>query len=724
MNITTRIHFIWHIARNSSLSRAVAVAVLLTPVLLISACGGGSISNGSSGSGGSGSQGNTLSVTVQVTPGAPTVSVGGSQTFTATVTNTTNTAITWSIPEGASGGSITSGGVYTAPMKAGSYHVKAVSAADQTATSTAAVTVTAPAPTMTSAAPTAANEGEVYSYTPTATDSANTAITFSLVSGPDGATLSGGTLTWTPAHAQSRGPNSFDIRATTDAGGTADQVFLVMPSGTIRGTAVDTHVTATGNVTSVEDLTKKYIGVEYLSGNTWVAIEGTGNTDGTFEIPGVPAGSYWIALESGGYWTSASDFDLGRDYLGRKDGVLPSSDTFLSLNLDGLTSWAATDTLDIFNPNLSQEFDWSGDVDTNDLAVSSLWEWTGPLSDASRGDAWYATQTLTQTIGGTTWHSVAKATPAISITQTDGSTTQLNGSLIDVSQLTVHLKTLGSQFAALASAVGSNAAIHSTSFGIYSQPFTASKGAIGDAGTLLERDGQDPITTDTDFGDISFGNPFPSAWTPFASLSYELSVPLTAAGASSQVDVPAEIYISTTTLPTSNSPLAPVITPVLNVKLNGSGLTQKLNTTLLSPTLSWDAPATGTPTGYRVSVYQLSKTGSASSYQLLLDLYTNGNSMTIPAGVLSAGNEYFFGIRAYLAPTVDFTTAPYHGVFPWAHTDAITAVLSTNGATQNVLKSKQSAIEHIVKATANPVASRAGGVKQPAVRSIQRPKTD
>jgi hypothetical protein len=720
MSVTTRIDFILQIARNG-LGRFVAFVVLLTPVLLISACGVATIN---SGSGGSGSQGNTSPVTVAVTPKTPTLSIGASQTFAATVTKATNTAISWSVSEGASGGSITSDGVYTAPMKAGSYHVKAASVADTTASSIATVTVTAPAPTITSTAPTAANEGDVFSYAPTATDSANTAVTFSLVSGPDGATLSNNTLTWTPTHAQSRVANSFDIRATTGAGGTADQVFLVIPSGTIRGTAVDTHVTATGNVASVEDLTKKYIAVEYLSGNTWITVEGTGNTDGTFEIPGIPAGNYWIAIDSGGYWVFANDLDLGRDYRGRKDGISPSSEAILSLALDGLASWVASDTLDIFNPNLSQEFDWSDDVGTNASSVAALWNWTGPLSDASRGDAWYATQMLTQTIVSTKWRYAAKATPAISITQTNGSTTQLNGTLVNASQLTVRLKTLGSQFTALASAVGVNASIHSTSLGIYSQPFTSFKGLIGDAAILLARDGEDPITTNTDFGNISFGNPFPTSWTPFVNLSYELSVPLTATGASSQVDVPAEIYINTTILPTSNSPLAPVITPVRNVKLNGSGLTQELNSTTLSPTLSWDAPATGTPTGYRVSVYQLSKTGSASSYQFVLDLYTKANSMTIPAGVLAAGKEYFFGIRSYLVPTVDFTSTPYRAAFPWAHTDMITAVVSTNGATQNVLKVKQSAIEHIVKATANPLAMRAGGMKQPAVRSIQRPKVN
>jgi hypothetical protein len=73
------------------------------------------------------------------------MTTSGSTTFTATVTCTTNTNVTWSVVE-ANGGSITSSGVYTAPATAGTYHVKATSAADMTKSATATVTVNAATP--------------------------------------------------------------------------------------------------------------------------------------------------------------------------------------------------------------------------------------------------------------------------------------------------------------------------------------------------------------------------------------------------------------------------------------------------------------------------------------------------------------------------------------------------------------------------------------------------
>jgi len=80
------------------------------------------------------------SVIVTIDPTSATVTANGSKTFTATVTGPSNTKVTWSVEE-QNGGSITSSGVYTAPATAGTYHVKAVSAADPSKSATATVNV-------------------------------------------------------------------------------------------------------------------------------------------------------------------------------------------------------------------------------------------------------------------------------------------------------------------------------------------------------------------------------------------------------------------------------------------------------------------------------------------------------------------------------------------------------------------------------------------------------
>ena len=83
----------------------------------------------------------TIVSPVTLTPSQAIVSPGGTQTFTAVVTATGDTNVTWSLQEGATGGVITAGGVYTAPTATGTYHVVATSVADPTLAGIALVTV-------------------------------------------------------------------------------------------------------------------------------------------------------------------------------------------------------------------------------------------------------------------------------------------------------------------------------------------------------------------------------------------------------------------------------------------------------------------------------------------------------------------------------------------------------------------------------------------------------
>ena len=80
-------------------------------------------------------------VAVTVAPAAVTVFSGGSQQFTATVSGTNNTAVTWSV-QGAAGGSVSPTGFFTAGAAAGDSQIIATSAADPSKTGTAVAHVT------------------------------------------------------------------------------------------------------------------------------------------------------------------------------------------------------------------------------------------------------------------------------------------------------------------------------------------------------------------------------------------------------------------------------------------------------------------------------------------------------------------------------------------------------------------------------------------------------
>ncbi len=80
---------------------------------------------------------NPAAVTVSVTPTPKTLLAGAAFTFTAAVAGAPSQAVTWS----ASGGTITSAGLYTAPATAGTYTVTATSTWPGTTPGTATVTV-------------------------------------------------------------------------------------------------------------------------------------------------------------------------------------------------------------------------------------------------------------------------------------------------------------------------------------------------------------------------------------------------------------------------------------------------------------------------------------------------------------------------------------------------------------------------------------------------------
>ena len=132
-------------------------------------------------------------VAVSISPTSATVNGGATQQFTATVTNSTNTAVTWT----ASGGTIVGSGTsatYTAPLSGGPYTVTATSVADATKSASASVTVT-PVSISVSPATASVGAGGTQQFTATVANTANTAVTWT----SSGGTLSGtgATVTWT-----------------------------------------------------------------------------------------------------------------------------------------------------------------------------------------------------------------------------------------------------------------------------------------------------------------------------------------------------------------------------------------------------------------------------------------------------------------------------------------------------------------------------------------------
>ena len=114
-------------------------------------------------------------VTVSVSPGTANLRAGSAQTFSASVSGTSNTSVNWQV-NGVTGGSAASGlinssGAYTAPSSVPTSNIvtiNAVSVADASASGSSTVTLWNPAPVLTSILPTSVPSG---SFTITVTGS-------------------------------------------------------------------------------------------------------------------------------------------------------------------------------------------------------------------------------------------------------------------------------------------------------------------------------------------------------------------------------------------------------------------------------------------------------------------------------------------------------------------------------------------------------------------------
>jgi len=169
-------------------------------------------------------------VSVAVNPTSANLQTNTTKQFTATVTGSSNTAVTWT----ATGGTV-SGGLFTAPASAGTFTVTATSAADTTKSASATVTVTSGTPVVTvTISPTAATlqTNATKQFTATVTGSSNTAVTW---------TATGGTITTSGLYTAPGSTGTFTVTATSAADTTksasAAVTVTTVSSGAVNGWA-------------------------------------------------------------------------------------------------------------------------------------------------------------------------------------------------------------------------------------------------------------------------------------------------------------------------------------------------------------------------------------------------------------------------------------------------------------------------------------------------------
>ena len=203
----------------------IAMALTIAAAFGLCGCGGSSTSSSSP---------PPSLMRVTVTPNSVTVLRDATQAFTAKVTGTSNTAVTWSVEE-SSGGTIDNAGLYTPPQNgAGTFHVIATSQANSAAAGGAAVIVPRPQVTIDPVAVTLRPDG-TRTFAATVSGLTNTAVNFTIQESAGGLINSAGLYT---------APGAGDFYHIV---ATSIEETTVTASATVSVTTSSSGFTPTGN---------------------------------------------------------------------------------------------------------------------------------------------------------------------------------------------------------------------------------------------------------------------------------------------------------------------------------------------------------------------------------------------------------------------------------------------------------------------------------------------
>jgi len=225
--------------------------------------------------------------TVSLSPSNPSVFISATQQFTATVTNSSNTAVIWQV-NGVTGGSSTTGtisvsGLYSAPgvvPSPSTVTVTAVSAADSAATASTTVTIVALPPVVTVTPSTVSVPGNTtQQFTATITNTTNTAVTWEVNTVPGG----NGTVGFISQTGLYTAPSAIPNPAMVTVSAVSAANTSSVGSAAVTITTPEVVVVTPPSVTLQPYATQQFTGTSSINGDTltW-QVNGVTGGDATY----------------------------------------------------------------------------------------------------------------------------------------------------------------------------------------------------------------------------------------------------------------------------------------------------------------------------------------------------------------------------------------------------------------------------------------------------------
>lgn len=409
------------------------------------------------------------------------------------------------------------------------------------------------------------------------------------------------------------------------------------------------------------------VGVWYSDAGTPDYVRGFANADGTFVVRDVPAtGEVTLRLERTYFVTSQRQLDFQSFYGSRKNGAeAATAETTLRLTIRNLEPYTVgTNAMQLFFTQNSGGFSniesfvrpavaagaTSIESDLNWAGVSSALGYGVPKSEL--GDRGFAYQYRRVTADGGGDSTILRSAEFAPISLVNGGSADGVADLVVATSQPTPIAFDAAGYRALRGSFGRDTAIASFGVQLFAAPSPAPHVYVG----------QDPVTLATRFAPestppTSLAVPVgavPASWgrTLVSYFSVEQMRTVADGGTPARFTGGATVYEVGEQLPAMFSPR---LTAVRGAQIAARNFVEDQSGVGTTPTLSWTAPTTGTVTNYRVRISRVLANGTTPES---FSLFTTNPGVTLPPGILAAGNAYVFSIDAMSFGPAGWFTLP------------------------------------------------------------------
>ncbi len=455
-------------------------------------------------------------------------------------------------------------------------------------------------------------------------------------------------------------------------------------SATVKGDLIARYLLVDGGVLDLpEDLSVGSLSL-YLeaSDGGFDVIHGTGSADGTFTFPSVPDGRFIVSIADVFLSTTAHELHLGENVAGRPGVFIANPGEGLRLTATNLAPWSPDDELqltswnagiDAFSTAQSRRIMRENAPDAGDTALTGLWlDLDGyRVVEAAKGDDLRLLQlSAHSTDGGLHWKSVTRAA-SLAVDLAMNRLTPATVALDEVVQQPITARFDQGSFEEAAVEVHPEAVAlegrwlldaHLGAFG----PNTISTGAP-DLATVSSSPGAGVISLD-----LTWGNPFPRAFTPFVSVAVRFEALYRAPqpdGGFSPSRSETAVVSRVVSLEAASQTLDAPLMPVRNVRVDGVTIDDQFPHVAATPLVSWEPPRRGSPTIIDLQAVALDPgVTTLRTEGPTLRVVGDVTSLRLPPGFLDPGAVQYLRLTAIAQPPEWNSSTPRRDVGPPAAT--------------------------------------------------------